>query len=113
MAPHSNRIRFLGVVAVFACAACAALVACVDVPDGVRAQFAEVAPQERSNYRPGAHGVAAANVDPADLVVVAATDAGAAPIASSTTTAIPTPTPTPTPSATTTTTSATTDGGAP
>ena len=32
------------------------LAACVDVPDGIRAQFAGPGAQDRSNYRPGQHG---------------------------------------------------------
>lgn len=30
---------------------------CVEVPDTVRAQFAGPGPQDRTNYRPGNHGV--------------------------------------------------------
>jgi hypothetical protein len=36
----------------------AAAAACVDVPDGVRAQFAAPSPADRSNFRPGTHGSA-------------------------------------------------------
>jgi hypothetical protein len=43
-----------------------ALAACVDVPDNIRAQFAAPAPNERSNYRPGAHGTAPPVDEPAD-----------------------------------------------
>lgn len=34
----------------------AAIAGCVEVPDGIRAQFAGPGPQDRSNYRPGQHG---------------------------------------------------------
>ena len=34
----------------------AALAGCVDVPDGIRAQFAGPGVNDRSNYRPGTHG---------------------------------------------------------
>ncbi len=35
-----------------------AVAACVDVPDGVRAQFAGPGATDRTNYRPGSHGSA-------------------------------------------------------
>src|SRR5262245_41993342 len=35
-----------------------ATAACVDVPDGIRAEFAAAGPADRSNYRPGRHGSA-------------------------------------------------------
>jgi hypothetical protein len=37
-------------------------VGCVEVPDTVRAQFAGPGPQDRTNYRPGNHGVEPAPV---------------------------------------------------
>jgi len=37
-----------------------AAAACVDVPDGIRAQFAGPGAADRSNYRPGTHGSAQA-----------------------------------------------------
>jgi hypothetical protein len=58
--------------------------ACVDVPDGVRAQFAAAGAAERSNFRPGRHGTASPLEDPpapkaAETAVTGATiDAGAA-----------------------------------
>lgn len=33
-----------------------AIASCVDVPAGVRAEFAGPGPDDRSNYRPGKHG---------------------------------------------------------
>lgn len=39
-------------------AAALGIVACVDVPDNMRAQFAPAGPNDRTNYRPGAHGTA-------------------------------------------------------
>jgi hypothetical protein len=36
------------------------IVACVDVPDNMRAQFAGPTPDDRTNYRPGHHGMAPA-----------------------------------------------------
>lgn len=41
--------------------ACWGVVACVDVPDNMRAEFAGPAPNDRSNYRQGTHGAAPAN----------------------------------------------------
>lgn len=35
-----------------------ALFGCVDVPEGIRADFAAPTPQERSNFRQGPHGSA-------------------------------------------------------
>lgn len=32
--------------------------ACIDVPDSMKAQFAPAGPNERTNYRPGNHGMA-------------------------------------------------------
>ncbi len=37
--------------------------ACVDVPTGVRAEFAPAGPGDRTNYRPGMHGTAPADSD--------------------------------------------------
>jgi len=53
--------------------------ACVDVPDGIRAQFAGPGPQDRSNYRPGNHGVEPEPVakDVTTTSSEAAADAGA------------------------------------
>ena len=34
------------------------IVACVDIPDNMRAQFAPAGPNERTNYVPGRHGSA-------------------------------------------------------
>jgi hypothetical protein len=80
---------------VITCLVLAAAAGCVEVPDGIRAQFAGPGPQDRSNYRPGQHGaepppvakaapsqdVAAATVAPADAdaaaVVTEASDGGA------------------------------------
>lgn len=61
----------------------AAIAGCVDVPDGIRAQFAGPGPQDRSNYRPGQHGAEPAPVaktaPPQDVATttVAAADADA------------------------------------
>ena len=68
------------------------IVACVDVPDNMRAQFAPAGPNDRTNYRPGPHGSAlpapsepllpppdAGAPAPAIAVPVAAPDAGDAP----------------------------------
>ena len=38
---------------------------CVDVPSGIKANFAAPEPQERSNYRRGAHGAALPTEEPA------------------------------------------------
>lgn len=40
------------------------LVACVDVPDSMRAQFAPAGPNDRTNYVPGRHGSAPPNTPP-------------------------------------------------
>lgn len=64
------------VVAIIACAAC------VDIPDGMRAQFAPAGPNERTNYVPGRHGSAPPNDPPPMLPWDAGApvlDAGAAP----------------------------------
>lgn len=34
------------------------IVACVDIPDNMRAQFAPAGPNDRTNYVPGRHGSA-------------------------------------------------------
>ena len=47
-------VRGLAVVGVVSCGA----IACVHIPDSLRAEFREVGPGERSNFRPGAHGSA-------------------------------------------------------
>ena len=49
--PAPMRRSFLAVIIL-------AVAACVDVPDGVRAQFAGPGAADRSNYRPGTHGSA-------------------------------------------------------
>jgi hypothetical protein len=46
------------VAAVLLAVAPIGLAACVEVPDGIRAQFAGPGPQDRSNFRPGRHGEA-------------------------------------------------------
>jgi hypothetical protein len=76
-------------------------VSCVDVPDGVRAEFAEAKPSDRSNFRRGTHGTAKPAADPA-MPKLAARDAGAQPADATLDDA-----------STTTTTSASVDGGAP
>jgi hypothetical protein len=52
----------------FLLAGAASLVACVKVPDTVRAQFAAPETNDASNYRPGKHGKAAP-VEDAPLVM--------------------------------------------
>jgi hypothetical protein len=69
--------------------AVASVAACVDVPEGIRANFAAPAPQERSNYRPGEHGVARPSENaapPAAKAAAAAGDAGPPESAGTTTT---------------------------
>lgn len=51
--------------------------ACIDIPDGVHAQFAAPSPEDRSNYRPGHHGSA----PPVETPAIAWSDAGNAPTA--------------------------------
>lgn len=71
-------VRFRAAVATSALAA--AVVACVDVPDSIRAQFAAPGPDERSNFRRGPHGLAPPNEEPAPAVEKAAeTTEGGAP----------------------------------
>lgn len=99
--------------------------ACVDVPDSVHAQFAAARPDERSNFRKGAHGLArpepssvASSAPVAPSSAPNATDAGAC------TTGTPCPekpseksadakAPSAPDASTTTTTSAALDGGSP
>jgi hypothetical protein len=50
--------------------------ACVDVPSGIRAQFAGPAAGDRSNYRPGRHGSALPPEEDGQRV-----DAGVGPVA--------------------------------
>jgi len=38
--------------------AIAATAACIDVPDSMKAQFAPAGPNDKTNYRPGNHGMA-------------------------------------------------------
>lgn len=47
-------VRGLAVVGMLSCGA----LACVHIPDSLRADFREVGPGERSNFRPGVHGTA-------------------------------------------------------
>lgn len=56
-----------------------ALVACVEVPDNVRAHFAEARFDEASNFRKGRHGTAPPNDDapPAEKAASSVSDAGA------------------------------------
>ena len=55
------------------------LSACVDVPAGIKANFAEPGPEDRSNYRPGAHGAARPTEEPPPVVAKDA-NADAAPL---------------------------------
>ncbi len=72
-----------------------ALAGCVEVPDNVRAHFAQPSPAERTNYRPGNHGSARPLAQPAAkeawMPVVNDGDAGAT-AATTTTTSATTPT---------------------
>jgi hypothetical protein len=43
--------------------------ACVDVPSGIKANFAEPGPNDRTNYRPGVHGSAQPPSDEPPAVV--------------------------------------------
>jgi len=53
------------------------LTACVDVPAGIKANFAEPGPNDRSNFRQGAHGSAPPNAEPpAPTAKAAEADAG-------------------------------------
>jgi len=71
-----------------------ALFGCVDVPEGIRADFAAPTPQERSNFRQGAHGSAKPVIEVAQPTPTAAppepkaaeADAGVTGEASTTTT---------------------------
>lgn len=54
--------------------------ACVDVPDSVRAEFAAARPGDRSNFRPGPHGLAPPVEDPPAIKAASATEAAPAPI---------------------------------
>ncbi|HQY62764.1 MAG: hypothetical protein IPF92_19185 [Myxococcales bacterium] len=47
-------VRGLALAGVVSCGA----LACVHIPDSLRADFREVGPGERSNFRAGAHGTA-------------------------------------------------------
>ena len=42
----------------------AGIVACVDIPDNMRAQFAPAGPNDRTNYVPNRHGSAPPNTPP-------------------------------------------------
>ena len=53
------------------------LTACVDVPAGIKANFAEPGPNDRSNFRPGNHGTAQPPAEvPAPTAKAAEVDAG-------------------------------------
>lgn len=55
-----------------------AIAACIDVPDSMRAQFAPPGPNERTNYKPGNHGLAQPRVD--DQRMVEPVDASVTPV---------------------------------
>lgn len=77
-------MRTLVASALLLSAACAssALVACVEVPDNIRAHFADPRAGEPNNFRKGPHGTARPAEDeapPAPKASEPAADAGAAP----------------------------------
>ena len=55
--------------------ALAGAVACVDVPDTMRAEFAGPGPNDRTNYKPGPHGAAPPN--DTHFKIAGGSDAGA------------------------------------
>lgn len=55
----------------------APLVGCVNIPDNVRAEFRAPDPQERSNFRPGAHGRAPGRDAEGLVIAPPSSDAGA------------------------------------
>lgn len=71
-------VRGLAVLGVMSCGA----LACVHIPDSLRAEFREVGPGERSNFRPGAHGSARGR-DLVGPMPTLASDAGEADAAAS------------------------------
>ena len=81
--PRRRSLAAEGSLVAVLAAAIAAIAGCVDVPDSVRAQFAGPGAHDRSNYRPGRHGVEpppAAKASPpaeADASVEAEADADA------------------------------------
>jgi len=72
----------------------AAAAGCVEVPDNIRAHFAQPGPAERTNYRPGNHGTARPILPPTQkeawMPTVNDADAGAT-TATTTTTSATTP----------------------
>lgn len=62
----------------WALAVFAIFVGCVDVPDGVRAQFAGPNANDRTNYRPGNHGAEPAPVAKAATTTTTSAEADAA-----------------------------------
>ena len=56
-------------------AALVIVVGCVEVPDGIRAQFAGPGAQDRTNYRPGNHGAEPAPVAKASTTTTTSADA--------------------------------------
>lgn len=56
------------------------LTACVDVPAGIKANFAEPGPSDRSNYRPGTHGSALPVEEPPPVAKDANVPVDAAPV---------------------------------
>jgi hypothetical protein len=60
-----------------ALAGLAPLVGCVNIPDNVRAEFRAPDPQERSNFRPGAHGHAPGREAEGLVITPSTNDAGA------------------------------------
>lgn len=55
----------------------APLLGCVNIPDNVRAEFRAPDPQERSNFRPGAHGRAPGREAEGLVLTPPSSDAGA------------------------------------
>ncbi len=47
----------------------AVVAGCIDVPSGIKANFAAAGPEERSNFRRGAHGSALPTEEPAPAPV--------------------------------------------